>query len=317
MDHVDRKTLAGFRLLVAIARADGRLLDEEIASLKDALAAHPGLLDQLLAEETIDIDVEIGMLATEQDRERVYRAGFALAHIDDHMAHDEVNLLERIWPDHAEGGIIEEVFGEVKDTLLPSNIRPVADPARRQDEIDHDILKYAIISAIVGATPLPGFGIIADAAVIGIQVKLVRDIGQYWGHTLDGPAAKSLLGSAAGGLGMRIAVNNLARFVPGWGSVFAAGSSFASTYAIGTVANTYFAGGQSLSEDSMRDLFKKASAQGKSVYESERDRVEKLKAEHGQEIVDLGEKVAGKEISAADYEQAVLDTFEREAPKLP
>lgn len=316
MTAVDRKTLAGFRILVAIARADGKFTDGEIAVLKDALGPHGDLLDALIAEE-IDLDAEIDQLTDDADRERVYRAGFALAQIDEHMAHDEVAILEKVWPDHEEHSILEEVFGEVKDTLLPSNILPVADPARRQDEIDHDTLKYAIISAIVGATPLPGFGIIADAAVIAIQIKLVRDIGQYWGHTIDGPAARSLLGTAAGGLGLRIAVNNLARFVPGWGSVFAAGSSFASTYAIGKVANVYFAGDQALSEDAMRDLFKKARAQGETVYQKERETVDKIKAEHAEVIDTLSEKVASKEISAEEYEATLLSTFEREAPKLP
>lgn len=314
MDAIDRKTLAGFRLLVAIARADGRLDDSEIASLRDAFGANGALLDRILGEQ-IDVDAEIAALGDDAAaRERVYRAGFALAHSDDHMAHDEVGILERIWPDHEEHSLVEEVFGEVKDTLLPSNIVPIADPAKRQDEIDHDTLKYAIIAAIVGATPLPGFGIIADAAVVGIQVKLVRDIGQYWGHTIDGPAAKSLLGTAAGGLGMRIAVNNLARFVPGWGSVFAAGTSFATTWAIGRVANAYFAGDRGLSEEAMRDLFKKARKQGESVYEAEKVRVDRARESHGDHLGELSQKVADKRISAEDYERAILDVADEDAP---
>lgn len=310
MDEIDRKTLAGFRILVAIARADGRLEDAEMSALRDALGAHGALLDRLISED-IDVDVEVAALGDEVTRERVYRAGFALAHADDHMAHDEVGILEKVWPDHEEHSLVEEVFGEVKDTLLPSNIVPIADPAKRQDEIDHDTLKYAVIAAIVGATPVPGFGIIADAAVVGIQVKLVRDIGQYWGHTIDGPAARSLLGTAAGGLGMRIAVNNLARFVPGWGSVFAAGTSFATTWAIGRVANTYFAGDRGLSDDAVRDLFKNARKQGESIYQSEKDRVETARRAHEKRVAELNEKVAAKQMSAEEYEQALVDEVAR------
>ncbi|MCA9572672.1 MAG: hypothetical protein KC656_32760, partial [Myxococcales bacterium] len=133
------------------------------------------------------------------------------------MAHDEVSILEKIWPDHEEDSLLEEVLMEVRDTVLPSAIMPVADPARRAAEIEHDILKYSIMAGVVGATPIPVFGILADAAVIGLQLKLARDIGQYWGHDLDAATARSLMGTAVGGTGARIAINNLARFVPGWG----------------------------------------------------------------------------------------------------
>ncbi|MEZ4321219.1 MAG: hypothetical protein R3F61_27335 [Myxococcota bacterium] len=309
MDDLDEKTLAGFRILVAIAKADGRISPEELDALHDSFGPHKALVERLIAED-VDVDRQIALLGDEETRARVYRSGFALAHVDDHMAHDEVNILERVWPEHEEDSLVEEVLEEVKDTLLPSNIMPIADPARRQDEIEHDTLKYSIISAIVGATPIPGVAIIADAAVIAIQVKLVRDIGQYWGHTIDGPAAKSLLGTAAGGLGVRVAVNNLMRFVPGWGSAFSAATSFASTYAIARVANAYFAGDKALDDNAMRDLFKKAKAEGEGVYSQRKHEVDALKDRHGDQLKDLGHQVGGKAMSAADYERAVLDTFD-------
>lgn len=310
MDNLDQSTLAGFRLLVAVAKADGKIAPEEVEALRDAFGAHRALLDELLEEE-IDVAAQVALLASDAERERVYRSAFALAHVDHHMAHDEVGVLEKIWPEGAEeDSLLEEVLEEVKDTLLPSNIRPIADPARRQDEIEHDTLKYAIISAIVGATPIPGVAIIADAAVIAIQIKLVRDIGQYWGHVIDGPAAKSLLGTAAGGLGVRIAVNNLMRFVPGWGSAFAAATSFASTYAMGRVANAYFAGDQALDDNAMRDLFKKAKAEGEGVYQQKKGDVDAMHAKHGAVIADLGGRVADKSMTSADFERAVLDKLD-------
>ena len=311
---LDETTLAGFRLLVAIAKADGRIEPAEVEALKDAFGEHAALVDELLAQD-IDVSGEIAKLKTDEERERVYRSGFALAYVDEHMAHDEVNILEAIWPDHPEDSLLEEVLGEVKDTLLPAGIMPIADPAKRQDEIEHDTLKYAIISAVVGAMPIPGVAIIADAAVIAIQVKLVRDIGQYWGHTIDGPAAKSLLATAAGGLGVRLAVTNLFRFIPGWGAVMAAGTSFASTYAIGRVANTYFAGGQDLDPDAMRDLFKKAKAEGDQVYKDRKSEIDTIEEQNAEQLGSLRQQVADHRMSSADFERAVLETLDQDSDK--
>lgn len=311
MESVDRKTLAGFRILVAIARADGTVADKELAVLQQSLSGRKDLLDQLL-KETIHVDDEIAQLDTPELREHVYRAGFALAHIDEHMAHDEVDILERVWPDHPDDGLIADIYEEVKDTLLPSNIRPVADPALRQGEIDHDVLKYSIIAAIIGATPVPGIAILADAAVVAVQVKMVRDIGQYWGHTIDGKAAKSLLGTAAGGIGMRFAVLGVARFVPGFGAAFAAGVSFATTFALGRVANLYFEGNKGLSEDAMRDLFQKAKVEGQAKYAEQKETIEAIRADHSGEISELRQKVAANEISTAEYERAIVDALDGE-----
>ena len=309
MQNIDPVTLAGFRLLAAVARADGVVQEGERNALLDVLGPeHRDLVDQLL-EEPIDVDAEVARLPDDSTRAQVYRSAFALAYVDDHMAHDEVGILEKIWPDRPEDSLLKEVFGEVQDTLLPSNIMPVADPAQRAAEIDHDILKYSIMAAVVGATPIPVFGILADIAVVGIQLKLARDIGQYWGHTLDGPAARSLVGTAVGGTTMRFAVNNLARFLPGFGLVVAATSSFASTFALGKVVEAYFAGDRSLSEADMRDLFKKARAEGQQLYSSHAETIDRTRKTAGPEIEKLAHAAKDQEISTLEFEKRVIDAI--------
>lgn len=315
MQNIDRVTLAGFRLLAAVARADGVVQDGERAALLDALGSeHADLVDELLTQP-IDVEAEVALLPDEGTRAQVYRSAFALAYVDDHMAHDEVGILEKIWPEHPEDNLLMEVLGEVKDTLLPSNIMPVADPALRAAEIDHDILKYSIMAGVVGATPIPVLGILADIAVVGIQLKLTRDIGQYWGHDMDSAAARSLAGAAVGGTTMRFAVNNLARFLPGLGVVVAATSSFASTFALGKVVEAYFAAGRSLSEDDMRDLFKKAKAEGKAAYASHAATIDRTRQTAGPEIEKLAAAAAEKEISTAEFEERVIDVIAIDDPK--
>lgn len=315
METLERSTLAGFRILVAVAKADGQIDPAELDILSTAFVGRDELLAEMLQQD-IDVDEEVTHLNSEE-RERVYRSAFALAHIDDRMAHDEVEILEKVWSEGDDNkSLLEEVVGEVWDTVHPAAIRPVADPAKRQDEIDHDTIKYCVISAIIGATPVPGLAIIADAAVVAIQIKLVRDIGQYWGHTIDAKAARSLVAAAAGSAGLRIAVFNLARFVPGWGSAFAAAGSFASTFAMARVANAYFGAGKELSESAMRDLFKTARTDGEAAYKQREGSIEEVRAAHQVEIDALAKQVANKEISPTAYEAKLVDAVDADADRV-
>jgi len=127
---------------------------------------------------------------------------------------------------------------------------------------------------VLGAFPVPGVAIATDIAVVALQAKLVRDIGQYFGNTMDKKAVSSLLGGIVGGTGMRIAVNNLAKLVPGWGSVVGATTSFATTWGLGKVAERYFASGGTVPVAQLRAEFKNAKKDGKEAYDKNKESVE-------------------------------------------
>src|SRR6476659_6355828 len=96
---------------------------------------------------------------------------------------------------------------------------------------------------------------------------MVRDIGQYWGHPLDRSAAKTMLYGMGLGTGARLAVNNLAKLLPGWGSAVGATTSFASTFALGKVIDKMFASGKGPDEsDRLRAEFKTAEQEARGVY---------------------------------------------------
>jgi uncharacterized protein (DUF697 family)/tellurite resistance protein len=305
MARLDRTSLARLRLLVAVARADGHLQDEEVALIRQAFADHVEDVDEALVAE-LDIDAEVDALGDAAERKRTYEAAFAIAYADGRASNEEVNLLHRIYHDKGEDTLLEQVFGEARDTVLPSSILPVADPVQRKAEINEDIFKYSILAGVLGAMPLPGVAVINDVVVVGLQIKLIRDVGQYWGHKVDTKAARSLLAGAAGATGLRIALNNLMRFVPGWGSAFAAVTSFATTYAAGRVAEAYFASGaRDFDPEAMRKLFEEARAEGRKAYTEHQAEVEALRETHGERIAALNERLAAGEITREDYEVAI------------
>lgn len=302
---LDPSSRAQFRVLVALAKADGRLEGTELTTLREVLGAHGAELDGWLTD-TIDVDAELGQLTWEQ-RTSLYHSGFALAYADGNASVDEVNLLRRILPDHGEASIGRQVLGEAADTLLPARILPEPDPARRDMEITEDILKYSALSAVAGAMPLPGIGVVADLAVIAIQTKMVHDIGQYCGHSLDQKAIRGFMGSVMGSLGLRIAVNNLARLVPVWGSVFSAGTSFATTFALGKVAQRYFEAGKTLDETELRGLFAQQRSAGAVAFESHKDRVDAVRTTRADEIRALNEALAAGTIDKGEFERRVAE----------
>src|SRR4051812_21159048 len=113
---LDRKSLASFRVLVAMARADGQLKDEEQEALRGALGVHSDLLATLLVED-VAVDEELAKLDL-ADRKRLYQSAFALAYADGAASVDEVNLLKRIVPNEGERTLLGQVFGEAADTFL-------------------------------------------------------------------------------------------------------------------------------------------------------------------------------------------------------
>jgi uncharacterized protein (DUF697 family) len=303
--ELDRKSLASFRVLVAIARADGNLAPEELEALKVALGERSDLLDSLLAEN-IDVDHELGQLSQE-DRERVYQSGFALAYADKNASTGEVTLLKKLLPNAGESSLLGQVFGETLDTIVPGRIVAEPDPVKRSLEITEDIVKYSILAAVAGAMPVPGVAIVADLAVIALQAKMVHDIGLYWGHSLDGPAVRGFMGSVTGSTIMRIAVTNLARFVPGWGSAFGAATSFASTFALGKVAERYFEAGRGLDESEMKGLYESMRAEGAARYDAQKSRIDTAEVLHGRKIGELNDELATGKISRADYDRAIAE----------
>lgn len=305
MSTMEPATRAQFRVLVAVAQADGRLEPSELTALREALGSHGDELEAWLAE-AIDLDRELEQLSMDQ-RRRVYHSAFALAHADGNAGMAEVNLLRKILPDAAETSLASQVLGEAADTLLPGHILPEPDAAKRDLEINEDILKYATLSAVAGAMPLPGVGIVADLAVIAIQTKMVHDIGQYCGHALDQKAIRAFMASAMGSAGLRIAVNNLARFVPGWGMVFAAGTSFAATFALGKVAQQYFEAGKNLDESELRGLFEQQRSAGSAAYTAQQDRVKSAHAATAQQLQELNEALAAGTLTRAEYEAKVAE----------
>jgi len=314
MAITDLEAVAGLRILVAIAKADGTIHDDERAALSGALEGvklpSGTTVDSLLAEP-VNLERALGAVEDLAARDDIYKSAYGMAYADGQCSKEEQALLDQIkktWqiPDK-QSKFVARIFAETKDTVLPSNIQAIDDPAKRAKEIREDVLKYSFLSALLGAFPIPGVAIATDLAIVALQVKMVRDIGQYHGHKVDKEGAKSLLYGLGLGTGARMAVNNIVKLVPGWGSAFAAATSFAATFALGKVMDKYFVDGKKADTASLAQDFKVAQKEGRSAYAENKSGIDALEAKQKAKLQQLSLDLNDGKLTLEEYERQVAD----------
>ncbi len=266
---------ASLNVLVYFARSSGGFTPEERAVIEETFQGTPlpfGLTFEKLLNANIDLDVQLQRIVSPDARERTYNAAYCLAQAGPELSSDRLNLLDRIREglhiSEERATLVGRMFADARDWLVPLNINPIADPEKREAAIHDYILRLSVISGIAGAVAIPAVSILTDMVVVSLQVKMVRDIGQYWGHKVDREAAHSIVGSILGATGIRIAVHSLLNVIPMLGMAVGAAASFGSTWALGKVAHRYFASNGALSKEDLKVLYEKAKLDAKSAYET-------------------------------------------------
>jgi uncharacterized protein (DUF697 family)/tellurite resistance protein len=307
----ESEVVASLRVLVRVAQADGVLHPEERKALAVALSAVPlpaGMtLDALLAEQR-DLDELLAELESREARSEIYKSAYGMAHTDGACSPEEKQVLDRIHEylrlTAEETTTIQRIFHDSGEGSIAAKVQPIDDPAQRDAAIKKEAMKCAIVSAVLGAFPIPGLAIATDLAVVGLQVGLVRDIGALWGRTIDRQQAKSLLYALGLGTGARLAVNNLAKLLPGWGSVIGAATSFASSYALGAAMNKHFAGADL---EAVKADFASLEKEGKKLYKENKDEIEAKAAAAKEQLAALGADLEAGKLTQAEYERRAAE----------
>ena len=141
-------------------------------------------------------------------------------------------------------------------------------------EMDSKILKASILNGAIELLPEN----LSTLAIIPLQMRLVYQIGQTYGYDLDKGHIKDLLGALGVGLtsqyleeaGRKLLSGLLGKagkgILGGFGrQAVSSGMSFASTYALGHVANQYYAGGRQLSTDMLKQAYQHVMQDGKAL----------------------------------------------------
>lgn len=154
----------------------------------------------------------------------------------------------------------------------PSAVRRVG--TLSVQEMDSKILKASILNGAIELLPEN----LSTLAIIPLQMRLVYQIGQSYDYQLDKGHIKDFLATLGVGLtsqyleqaGRKLLGGLLGKVGGGLlGGVgkqaVSSGMSFASTYALGHVANQYYAGGRSLSTDVLKDAYQHVMQDGRQL----------------------------------------------------
>ena len=150
-------------------------------------------------------------------------------------------------------------------TATADNKTPAGEASATKDEdTDGMILNYSILNGALELMPQS----LSTLAIIPLQMKMVYRIGKNYGYELDRSHIKELLAAAGVGLSSQVLEGYATKLFGGLfgrltgkigkavaNQATSSAISFAATYAIGHMAQNYYAGGRTLSGVEMRQLF--------------------------------------------------------------
>ena len=141
-------------------------------------------------------------------------------------------------------------------------------------EIDDIITNRAILAGALEVMPQN----LSTMAIIPLQMQLVYQIGKRHGFDLDLTHAREFLATIGVGMTSQVVESYLTRLVRGAtkrfggkmigalaGQATESAIAFATTYAIGQAAKSYYASGRTLSMDQLREIFTRMLDQGRNL----------------------------------------------------
>lgn len=303
--------LAGIRLLVCMARADGVLQPEERYAIEDALAGadlpRGTTVDSLLFEEH-DPKKLADLIKSKDVREYTYASVFSVAYCDRELAEPEQKILDLLraeWGiDAADDTALRKALDIGANPHNPDESLPLTPKGQeaRKKELDSLLGRGSILAGLTGAIPIP---LVPDLMVVPIQVKLVYDIAALFGKRTDKKTVQLLFETLGVGVGARIGISALSKLVPGLGSLVGAASSFASTYALGKVAYVYFEKEENVPPAELKSLYREEQARGKAEFQRQKGAINEASRTHSQRLKTLAYDLQQGKITQAEYEKKV------------
>lgn len=162
--------------------------------------------------------------------------------------------------------------------------------------LDETILQQAMLTGALEILP----DRLANLAILPLQLRLVYQVGQHYGQSLDADQIKDLAGTLGIGAAAQL-VEGMVRKVLGGltggllggmlggatGLAAGAAVSFAATYALGHVAKQYYAQGRKLSAEDLRSLFARFQEDARGLLPRVQDQIRRLAGTLNlQEVVD-------------------------------
>jgi uncharacterized protein (DUF697 family)/uncharacterized tellurite resistance protein B-like protein len=289
-----QQTRATLTVALMAAFADGTKDDRERASIKqlaDALGAESGIDLPVLYREVLfakpDLAAVVAPLTTPESRQYAYEMAVGVVNADGAQDAAESAFLTKLaaalqLPADAASAVNAEAIA-MADAAIDADVAPSPSPLGTaagtvdvhtgtvlgkadvdQAEMDQLIMKASITNAALELLPET----IASMAIIPLQMRLVYRIGRAHGYEMDRSHAKDFLATLGVGLtsqyieqfGRKLLGGLLGGVAGGLGrglgrQAASSGMTFATTYALGRVAQRYFAAGRTIDTATLKQTF--------------------------------------------------------------
>jgi len=213
-------------------------------------------------------------IETQHDRMAAYEMARAYCEADGSITPAEVDFLKGLKDSLKLSPATVQTLDEQVDCVALAPVTSEA-PALPVSENKGMILRYAILNGALELLPQT----LATMAIVPLQMKMVYRIGKSHGAELDRRSIVEFLATAGMGMGSQVIegfarklMKNLGNKVLGKTAGKVAGGatgsafSFASTYAIGHLADKYHSGGRSLSAQDRKPLLTALSEEGRQLH---------------------------------------------------
>jgi uncharacterized protein (DUF697 family)/tellurite resistance protein len=297
-----QETRSVLTIALMAAFADGLKDDRERAAVKrvaeslgaDAGVDLPALYAQVLTAKP-DLATIAGELKAPELRQLAYELAVGICEADGSRGPAESEFLARLagvlgLPANVTGNV-HGTADELREASVAAGVAaPVSGtvlgkPGIPDAEMDELILKASITNAALELLPES----IASMAIIPLQLRLVYRIGRSYGYEMDTSNAKDFIATLGVGLtgqyleqfGRKLLGGLLGGLGGGIGRTIgrqaaSSGMTFATTYAIGRVAQRYYAAGRTMDPASLKQAFLAMLEEAKGLAPRYQGRIEQL-----------------------------------------
>ncbi len=307
MNTSETRSILTIALMAAFA--DGMKDDREREAVKrvaeslgaDAGVDLPALYAQVLVSKP-DLAQVAGSLQAPELKQLAYELALGVCEADGSRGPAESEFLARLatalaLPSSVTGSVHETADALSKAATAPASgdaAGPSASPAAgtvlgkasvSDAEMDQMILNASITNAAIELLPES----IASMAIIPLQMRLVYRIGRSFGYAMDMSNAKDFLATLGVGLtgqyleqfGRKLLGGLLGGIGGGLGRAIgrqaaSSGMTFATTYAIGRVAQRYYAAGRTIDAATLKQTFLSMLDEAKGLAPRYQDQISRM-----------------------------------------
>ena len=291
MTEQEQRFILSICIMAAFADGSDAREGEEIRRIAQRLGDASGLdlaaLHQDVLERRVALADAVRGLASAEAKTLAYEMAVCVCAADGVQSPDEriflANLHAALGLDPASGRVHLERAAALAgiplttdDPAVPAGAVVAAVSTLSAAEMDQTILDAALLNGALELLPES----LSTMAIIPLQMRLVYRIGKSYGYELDAGHLKDFLATAGVGLASQYLEQAGRKLLGGLlGAIgggllgglgrqaASSGMSFASTYALGRVAQRYYAGGRVLSAPMLREAFEQMRADARALQE--------------------------------------------------